>query len=199
MLAFLQSWLLIQNYPLGVLGELLSAVTLLGISIKLFGWLHSFFMMIKRGYNEILYIAKELRPNGGASMSDSLRRIENGIMKSEERQKILLNMLDYGIFETDDKGGITFVNKTLLRWTKRPESELWGESWINSVITTQRQAVINEWNNAILHKRNLELEVTFVDSENNAFSVILRTYPINKVTDTYPNAHYGWLGVVHRK
>jgi len=47
------------------------------------------------------FVVTELQPNGGASIRDSLNRIELRQVLQEQRQKAILSDMSIGVFETD--------------------------------------------------------------------------------------------------
>jgi len=53
---------------------------------------------------QVRFIVCELKPNGGASVRDSLNRIELRQVLQEQRQWAILSDMSVGVFETDAEG-----------------------------------------------------------------------------------------------
>jgi hypothetical protein len=79
-------------------------------------------------------IAKEVRPNGGASLRDAVERTEKsvailgGVMRAHHSADDT-----YARFEADGIGLYSWVNPTYLRWAERSMHETEGYGWINCI------------------------------------------------------------------
>src|SRR5574343_1543531 len=101
-------------------------------------------------------ITKQVMPNGGSSMPDSMKRIEatlktNAAAAAEVRQTVDLMAATLraqantnprmATFEASPTGALTDANKTYLRWTGLTLPELVNWGWINSVHPEDRERV----------------------------------------------------------
>lgn len=99
-------------------------------------------------------IVHELGNNGGASLRDSVDRIEHLVMIGERRNRALLQDASNGILEMDQDGGVVWVNRTYLRWAGRSLEEFKGDGWVNSIDPTDRQRLEREWQAAVKSQRD---------------------------------------------
>ena len=137
-------------------------------------------------------VVMELQPNGGASVRDSLNRIELRQVLQEQRQKAILSDMSVGVFETNDEGEYVWVNRKYLRMTGRAPDEVKGSGWINTVAHRDRERVVTAWNKAI--KEGIEFEEVFmiITPDDNRCKVQARTYKM----DTQENGSLGFLGML---
>lgn len=138
--------------------------------------------------------AKEMKPNGGSSMRDAINRIEKSLARSEERQKILVDLVPFGVFQADVEGHMISMNKTFSLWTGRPVDELKGQGWLNMVSPVERSRVYTEWLEAVHQERVFEIDCNYVDGDGHVFPVSCRADPMKYLADET----LGYLGVVSR-
>jgi PAS domain S-box-containing protein len=136
-------------------------------------------------------VVSELRPNGGASIRDSLNRIEIRQVLQEQRQKAILSDMSVGVFETDTSGDFIWVNRKYLRMTGRAPDEVKGSGWINTVAHRDRERVVMSWNKAMEEEREFEEEFTLITPDDNRCKVQVRTYKMSE--DDSP---IGYIGMV---
>jgi len=138
------------------------------------------------------FIVSELHPNGGASVRDSLNRIELRQVLQERRQKAILSDMSVGVFETDNEGEFVWVNRKYLRMTGRAPDEVKGSGWINTIAHRDRERVVLAWNKAIEEEREFEEEFLMITPDDDRVQVQARTY---KMT-TQDNGSLGFLGML---
>jgi len=90
-------------------------------------------------------IEGEFSNNGGSSLRDAVDRIENSVSANTGRIWGMLADARSARWETDAKGDYTYMNRTGLRWTGRPFSDIRGRGWINAVAPEDRDRVVAEW------------------------------------------------------
>lgn len=144
--------------------------------------------------NQLQFVVDELRPNGGASIRDSLNRIEIRQVLHEQRQKAILSDMTVGVFETDVKGNFVWVNRKYLRMTGRAPGEVKGTGWVNTVADRDRERVVNEWNAAIAEQREFEAEFMMLTPDNERLCVHMRTYKMSDPDN--PQSNLGFMGMV---
>ena len=140
-------------------------------------------------------VVTELSPNGGASIRDSLNRIELRQVLQEQRQKAILSDMSVGVFETDDEGEFTWVNRKYLRMTGRAPDEVKGSGWINTVAHRDRGRIALAWKKAINEGREFEEEFMMITPDNDRVQVQARTY---KMSDK-EHGELGFVGMLAPK
>ena len=125
---------------------------------------------------QMTFIVSELKPNGGASIRDSLNRIEIRQVLQEQRQKAILSDMSVGVFEADNEGHYLWVNRKYLRMTGRAPSEVNGSGWINTVAERDRERVMSEWTEAVATGREFEGDYLMITPDDERLEVSVRTY-----------------------
>lgn len=143
---------------------------------------------------QVKFVVTELRPNGGASIRDSLNRIEIRQVLQEQRQKAILSDMSVGVFETDTVGNFVWVNRKYLRMTGRSPMEVRGSGWINTIAERDRERVIQEWKDAMDANREFESRFMLITPEDDRVEVQVRTYKYEKSDD--PEHPLGFMGIV---
>lgn len=138
-------------------------------------------------------VVTELQPNGGASIRDSLNRIELRQVFNEQRQRAILTDMSVGVFETDVTGNYIWVNRKYLRMTGRAPNEVNGSGWVNTVAERDRPKVMEEWQKAIDEEREYEGEHCIVTPDGMCIKVSVRTY---KMVDS-TGSTLGFMGVMN--
>lgn len=168
---------------------------------------------ILRGLALVPEIAAELQPNGGASLRDvfdKLVRGQNYLVEVTDHQTRLIadqgrrlhewtetywslnQQARCGIFKTDAAGDCIKVNQTYCRLTGRTEAECFGGNWIYCIAPENRDEVMREWNAAVEHQRNFELNYIMMHSDGHLFPVLGKASvirdPVGEVI--------GWIGTI---
>lgn len=125
-------------------------------------------------------------PNGGNSIPDQLRVMSS---QSEERGKQIDNIgkkVDslgntmraaqnansrVATFDTDEEGHCVYVNRTYLRWTGLPLSEVLGWGWLNAIHPEDRQRVRDSWDSAVADSRRFQDTYRIVHVDGAIFTV----------------------------
>ena len=141
---------------------------------------------------QVELVITELRPNGGASIRDSLNRIELRQVLQEQRQKAILSDMSVGVFETNNEGEFVWVNRKYLRMTGRAPDEVKGSGWINTIAHRDRERVVMAWNKAIEEEREFEEEFLMITPDDERVQVSARTYKM----ETKESGPLGFLGML---
>jgi PAS domain S-box-containing protein len=104
-------------------------------------------------------------PNGGGRMVDTLNKIA-GVQWARDYEDD-----DAMILHTDANGSVTRVNRLLTRIVGRPESELLGSGWINTIAFEDRERVKKDWHDAVKNKRDYEGEYHIINSKGKSINV----------------------------
>lgn len=121
-----------------------------------------------KGIGEIL---AEVKPNSGTSMRDSIDRNEKRQMRLEDRTLAMLHEDPDCIFETDEHGNCTFVNRQFVRVTGRTPNELKGHGWVNTVHPEDKTAVEDEWNRSMTENRAFIMSYRIVTPEGDSIPI----------------------------
>lgn len=141
---------------------------------------------------QVGFVVTELKPNGGASVRDSLNRIELRQVLQEQRQKAILSDMSVGVFETNNEGEFVWVNRKYLRMTGRAPDEVKGSGWINTIAHRDRDRVVKAWTKAIEEEREFEEEFMMITPDDERCQVQARTYKMS----AQDNSPLGFLGML---
>jgi PAS domain S-box-containing protein len=153
---------------------------------------HDIWIKLEAITEEIARVNHELHRNSGLSIRDAVDRIEKLVSRGEERQKILMGLNPFVVFESDVEGQYTFVNKTFLRWTGREYHDVLGSGWFNCIFPEDRDKVREEWERAVEEKRTFEMRFRYQDRAGNGFSVFCRASPM---FNEHEGRMFGYVGV----
>lgn len=172
-----------MNYSLtslfAILGQIAAGLTALAVVWKFIGKpIVQGFKRISEVYIAVDNINKEFQRNGGGSLRDAVDRIEKTTTHQEERQRILLGLVPFGVIETDTKGHVTFVNRTYLRWTGKEEHELLGEGWVSIIHPDDRERIVREWREAVEQLRSFESRFKLISANGASYIVYSRAIPM---------------------
>lgn len=138
-------------------------------------------------------ITKQVMPNGGSSLPDSMKRIESTLKSNAERSEAIgktVNLMAatmrattntnprMATFEAAPSGMLTDANKTYLRWTGRQLNEMLGWGWITTVHPADREQVRHEWLQAIADVRTSVMRYRIVDEDGEVLVVEVTATPI---------------------
>jgi len=180
-------------------GKVTAAVTVIGTFYKLvFVPTWRWGTKLSALPDQVNMLMAEFKSNGGASLRDSIERIELTTARAEERQKVLLSLVPYGLVETDSAGRLIFTNRTYLRWTGRTDDELYGDGWFIAVHVEDQSRVAAEWEKAVRQKRAWEGRFRIVNVDGGTIPVFLRAYPMyyGMIVEESP---FGWIAILFRE
>ncbi len=141
---------------------------------------------------QLKLIVAELHPNGGASIRDSLNRIETRQVLQEQRQKAILSDMSVGVFETDAEGHCIWANRKYLRMTGRTLAEVAGSGWTNIIASEDRDRVVKGWADSIDEQREFEDEYYIATPEGVKTKVRAQSYRM----DQQNGSPIGYLGML---
>jgi PAS domain S-box-containing protein len=141
-------------------------------------------------------VLKEVLPNGGTSLRDSVNRTETAItvlINTTRAQWDAMGM--FAIFEANAEGEYKYINNEFQRWVNHTEGEMLGYGWINSVALQDRDRVRAEWESCVEDVRMFFMEFRLRRADGQEFAVACTASP---VTEYAGGPVLKWVGVVRR-
>lgn len=142
--------------------------------------------------SSVVEILKEVKPNGGKSLSDRVSAIQKKVDKDSDvintissRQKWILDSRPEPIFECNTSGSCTWVNEKYCQLLQHDVEYFKENGWKNGIHHDDRERVEKEWDKAIEDRRSSSSEHRLVDREGNIIHV--------KAMATR-NENYGYIG-----
>lgn len=124
-------------------------------------------------------IERELKPNGGSSLRDAIKRIENRQIIQEQRLLFILDSNpDVGVFETDEFGNCTRVSLTYCHMLNKTQDECTGMGWTTALYPEDKEKVFTEWSSAIKYSRPFDMKYRFMRANGSPFEVHGKANPI---------------------
>lgn len=105
--------------------------------------------------NKLAEISKELQPNGGSSIKDQVKQIAQDVKVMIVERDSAFYLSKEPLFKTDSEGYCIAANNAICTTFGISEDEFLGLGWINSIIETDKDRVIAEWENVIESGREL--------------------------------------------
>ena len=107
-------------------------------------------------------IRKEIKPNGGSSLRDSIDRIENSINMSALMNDAQMTALGVAYWRADGRGRWEHVSQDLCRIVGVTETEMLGSNWLSLIHEDDREEVTLEWKAAVRGMRKATFECNLV-------------------------------------
>lgn len=121
---------------------------------------------IEEGKKTNLIVHRELQTNGGSSIRDAITRIDQRVVITEARSRILYSYLKIAFWEASSNGEIVHASVQLCTVTNRTPEDILGWNWIDIVHVDDRDRVVETWRESISQKRNFKLQFRFVTPDN---------------------------------
>jgi len=140
---------------------------------------------------EKIYV--ELRPNGGGSLYDVIKRIERQSTSAIERHRALIDSLHIIRFEADADGACEWVSAAYLEMAGASSEEVLGTGWVSVIHPDDRVKVTDEWWSCMKHKRVFNMEYRFINIKTNEIhQVRCQSKPILQSDQIV-----GYVGTIH--
>ena len=120
-------------------------------------------------------ISEKLKPNG---QTEQLRRIEHAVMFQNARTQASLHMNPNPVFETNEKGHVTFVNTGYKSFFGIDRNDAYGMGWVNIIESKERKEVVDKWFQAVNDKRAFDEYMTLVKGNGTPVKVHVIAYVI---------------------
>lgn len=161
---------------------IVSALTIIGILGKAGWWIFKFlkkqYENISKVHHQVEVIFKEITPNGGGSIKDKVnsmsREISSNTQMTEQifyRQRWMMDHRQEAIFEAQNSGEISWVNKPYCKLSGRDSTDLLGHNWKNTIIEEDRERVVANWDSCVKDERRFEDEYRLIVSDGRVIRV----------------------------
>ncbi|CAK0773764.1 hypothetical protein CCP3SC5AM1_880010 [Gammaproteobacteria bacterium] len=134
-------------------------------------------------YHNCNYVAKEMKPNGGTSLKDSVEGLKHSIdailstvIRLDQRQIAIANHSDKGIFESDVNGDNIFVNRAYCRIFGRTIDEALGKGWKLFIHPDDRDKVVEDWYACVKERRDFVMAFKILKSDSTSHLVDVHAY-----------------------
>lgn len=158
----------------GLIGLTLTILSILVILSGFSLWFYKHIWKPSKEFVDTMYKNKafvdkvmyNLSPNGGNSLVDKINKItekleevhkDTRLIKHKQQTNVYLD--SQPLFECDEQGYCTNVNRKWSEITGVSEDEALGNGWINAVHPVDRQRVLEEWQRAI--KSDVQFNSTY--------------------------------------
>ena len=134
---------------------------------------------------DVSTIKAQTLPNGGKSLADAIRRLEDGVISFRNKQlenyqitHALALHNDIGMWESDERGLCTSINSSILKRVGFTEPEALGNGWVNFIFPADRDRVYDEWTCACEQGRDFVCDYSFVSRSGERIPVKVHSYII---------------------
>ena len=117
-------------------------------------------------------IKQEITTNGGGSLKDQVCGLHRTCNRIESRQKIIeqrtkaaLHYSTYALFETDQKGRLTWTNEPFFKLTGQTLADIQGYDWLNYIDEDEREEFLSEFTSCIDMNRKFSKDVKTSDGQ----------------------------------
>lgn len=104
-------------------------------------------------FDRIEKMSIELKPNGGSSLYDTIKRIERQTVTAIERHRALVDSLHIVRFESDHLGVCQWVSSAYGELTGLSQEQVQGNGWVTAVHLDDRANVVAEWQSCMQQQR----------------------------------------------
>lgn len=124
-------------------------------------------------------VLKEVLPNGGSSLRDSINRVEKNITliesnvnaindkveSLEDTHRIALNMQQIAFWISGKQGEITYASPSMCKLVKRVESEMLGNGWVSCISHEDTKRISEAWEASVEEDRTFDEIYTFTSGD----------------------------------
>lgn len=128
--------------------------------------------------DKIDIIYKEVTPNGGSSLADKISNIEKNVAGTSVTNDILASRMGILKWRSDAFGATTSVNDVMCTTTNRPESDFLGYNWANTILESDRERVVEAWEDSIRLKKDFVLDYRLTKSDGTIIEISALAKPV---------------------
>jgi PAS domain S-box-containing protein len=126
----------------------------------------------------------------GRDITDQ-KNAENALRQSERRLSSLIRQAPVGVFETDNRGRLTFANERMQRLSGRNLEALIGERWLEAVHPEDREGFLARWRQTLAQRQEFDEELRLLHPRSGVIWVSARVRPMRDAARHVS----GYLGV----
>ena len=124
-------------------------------------------------------ILAELRPNGGASLRDSMTRVETRLASALGRVDLIMSAVGtVAAYETDPEGLCVWTSPAYCELAGRPAADLLGWGWIVALHHDDADHVRDCWRSSVDDRRAFEMRFRLVRPDGTPVPVLSRATPL---------------------
>lgn len=138
--------------------------------------LFAFFHDIVDIVNTQKEIKRQILPNGGSSISDTVKRIELRQCLADGMDRAILTKINAILFESSSEGKYLAVSKPYCDFVGKQREDLLDNGWINCIADEDKERVWEAWAHAIEQRREYIDNYKMIDKDGKAIPVSCRTF-----------------------
>lgn len=115
-------------------------------------------------------------PNGGKSLYDSQRRVEDDLAFLKEA--MTLDQVS-PLFRATPSGQFEWVNDRFAELVNVPADDLLGNGWMSAICEQDREKVVREWESAVAHRRRFNMTFSILGHDGREVLVYCRAFPMS--------------------
>lgn len=150
-----------------VAGAIVSAVVFLW---RVFRMTRKYMLVMEEMKSTIEAVRHEVSYNGGNSVKDMISKLLIASERMEKRQKLIdqrskaaLHYQESCLFETDERGNLTWANAKFYNDTVKYGDISGGLDWITIIHEDERQDFLTEFNSCLALARRIDVDTISVD------------------------------------
>jgi PAS domain S-box-containing protein len=170
------------------------AALALRIGRRRFQQARAFFVRVNGALVHVEVMATALGPNGGKSLADAIRRLEESQKRSVARASAVIYATGQAVWEADSAGHFLEVNRAFEQLTGAGSDDVAGRQWISLLHPDCRDRVVREWFHAVADRRRFSAEAV-LEVDGGSRRVELQAEPMR----TSDGEVIGWFGRVYAR
>lgn len=123
-------------------------------------------------------IKQQILPNGGSSISDTVKRIEIRQCIADGMDRAILMKINAIMFESSVEGRCLAVSRAYCDFTGKQKEDILDNGWINCIVEEDRERVWEEWSTAVSQKREYIGQYKMIDHNGKKIPVTCRTFNV---------------------
>lgn len=180
----------------GAIGGSLAAGAKLAqvVKVRAYDPSKQFIQRIGTTMDTVEQIKKELGDNGGKSLKDSVKKIDDRTRMTDARQSALMAAQPEAMFEANIEGHFTSANRAFEELSGFSRAHLSGMEWVNAIHPEDRFRVVKEWNHAVKDQRAWIDNCRMVTASGRVLLVRIEAHPMRESIGD--RVVVGWHGTV---
>ena len=164
------------------------------VSFKVLKWGYTTVQDVQSKLDSIAELSKELVPNGGTSLRDSVNRMEECVVALTSKLRMIVDLNEWDAFEADMRGNWTCCTGNFDRATGLSNEQMLGYGWVNALHPDDRARVVSEYKEALKQERDwiCKFGIKHIDSG------LTAEYRIRAQALRLNGQMFGYLGLIER-